>query len=118
MKTSELIGTDLDIAVMRANKLDYDIARYGTITGRVNYDEDGLGWTEIYSPSTNWLQGGPIIERERIELRGDGDGGWIACDNIHPESYGPIPLVAAMRCYVTSVLGDEVDLDQLCEAII
>jgi len=106
MKTSELIGTALDWAVAKA---------YGV---RVKYDsKEGLhinnitGWFH-YRPSTEWAQGGPIIERERIELRRDGDGGWIACDNIHPEFYGPTPLVAAMRCFVASVLGDEVDIDQ------
>jgi hypothetical protein len=61
--------------------------------------------------STDWSQGGPIIERERIELEHDGFAWWarIKAD----EDYtGPTPLIAAMRCYVTSKLGDTVDLPE------
>jgi hypothetical protein len=63
-----------------------------------------------FAPSTDWAQGGPIIERERIELRGDGDEGWIAYDNLNPTQKGPTPLIAAMRCYVASKLGEEVEV--------
>lgn len=60
--------------------------------------------------STDWAQGGPVIERERMELRGDGDGGWVAWDYLNPKQYGPTPLIAAMRCYVASKLGVEVEI--------
>jgi hypothetical protein len=34
------------------------------------------------------------------------------------KSYGPTPLVAAMRCYVASQLGDEVDVpDELVDKL-
>lgn len=67
-------------------------------------------------PSRDWAQGGPIVERERIELRGDGDEGWIAYDNLNPAQKGTTPLVAAMRCYVASKLGDEVEVpDELLQ---
>lgn len=61
--------------------------------------------------STNWAQGGPIIERECIDLYHSGT--WSAEmvqgeDVIHTE--GSTPLIAAMRCYVASQLGDEVDI--------
>jgi hypothetical protein len=29
-----------------------------------------------------------------------------------PRGYGPTPLIAAMRCYVASKLGDEVELPE------
>ena len=62
-----------------------------------------------YTPSTDWELGGPIIEREKIELTHDGFEWWarIWAD----EDYeGPTPLIAAMRCYVASKLGDEVEV--------
>jgi len=73
-----------------------------------------------YTPSTDWAQGGPVIERERISFVSPNEviDEWEA---IHPtqmnnESYGPTPLIAAMRCYVASKLGDEVDVpDELGE---
>ena len=68
----------------------------------------------ILSYSTDWNQGGPIIDRERIATQfwvSEGEwealikGGFFA-------SRGPTPLIAAMRCYVTSVLGDEVEIPE------
>lgn len=69
--------------------------------------------------STNWAQGGPIIEREAVELSKD-LGRWTATIRVDDEEpwelYGPTPLIAAMRCYVASQLGDEVDIpDELVE---
>lgn len=69
------------------------------------------------SPSEDWECGGPIIERERISIDFtdkphkrpnccatlDSTGDTIG-------HYGPTPLIAAMRAYCASVLGDEVDL--------
>ena len=64
-----------------------------------------------YSPSTDWAQGGVIIEREKIEvfIR---DEKWFAYSSLSkPEDfYGETPLIAAMRCYVASELGDEVEI--------
>ena len=63
--------------------------------------------------STNWAQGGPIIEREKItvEYTGDPDT-WCACIMADQEVYGDTPLIAAMRCYVASKLGDEVEIPE------
>ena len=70
-----------------------------------------------WNPSSDWAQGGPIIERERLNLRASGAGDWVASthDVSHPDrvvQYGPTPLIAAMRCYVASKLGDEVDIPE------
>jgi hypothetical protein len=64
------------------------------------------------SPAEEWALGGPIIERERITLIWARDNGWLAKLNYFPfrEELGPTPLIAAMRAYVASKLGDEVDL--------
>lgn len=63
--------------------------------------------------STNWSQGGPIIERESIRTWPKG-GGWAA-ESFVPnqqgiECVGPTILIAAMRCFVASCLGDEIDV--------
>ena len=77
----------------------------------------------VFVPSTNWSQGGPIIERERISVVDvDGYDFWKA-DKLNKEaipviSYGPTPLIAAMRCYVANKLGDEVEVpEELCPTV-
>ena len=65
--------------------------------------------------STDWAQAGPIIERERITIDGSAIvGQWMAVvyvPNEEPwEMRAATPLVAAMRCYVASRLGEEVDM--------
>jgi len=77
-------------------------------------EAQGLLWRgHGYSPSTNWSQGGPIIEREGIELVPDGGGAWGAAIRGGDEddmSQAPTPLIAAMRCFVSSRLGGEVEV--------
>ena len=114
IKTSELTGVALDWAVAEAQgnvKLQHD-SREGLIIQNI------LGWFH-YRPSEAWQQGGPIIEREKIDLNyfADGSyengGAWMATLTNGPavsEEVGPTPLVAAMRCYVASKLGDEVEV--------
>lgn len=63
---------------------------------------------DIPDYSTDWSQGGPIIEREGIDLMKVGVKQWRA--DCGPARYGPTPLIAAMRCYVASKLGDEVEI--------
>ena len=75
----------------------------------------GTWGTDPFKPSTNWAQGGPIIERERLliqpEIGKEGCGNaWNAVAMRDTEAYGPTPLIAAMRCYVASKLGDEVEV--------
>ena len=73
--------------------------------------------SEKYSPSTDWSQGGPIIEREWICVDRLFNGQWCAAkrtlnddDAMRHRTNGPTPLIAAMRCFVASRLGDEVDV--------
>ena len=103
-----------------------------------------------YHPSTNWAQGGPIIEREGISIiRCDDDyktdakgfttnkripvwaaehgGGHSAHETYGSQgdywgdsyeiteaycSYGTTLLIATMRCYVASKLGDEIEVPE------
>jgi hypothetical protein len=111
MKTSELTGAALDWAVALCNGIVDKWFDSGHLT--VN--------GEIYSPSTDWSQGGSIIEREKIAVRFEPEchwlfappeATWLANYNGVGEWHGPTPLVAAMRCYVASKLGDEVDVPE------
>ncbi len=71
------------------------------------------GDSDIHPYSTDWADGGPIIEREGIELLCESLGfRWVAMPQKGPEWRGPTPLIAAMRCYVASKLGDEVDVPE------
>lgn len=118
MKTSELTGAALDWAVAKAQgRTDVTIRRgMCGITGWTGGDYNGHNtWTGWY-PSTNWAQGGPISEREKIDTHWD-DGVWYAKHpSIRPRSRsyrtGPTELIAKMRCYVASKLGDEVDVPE------
>lgn len=101
MKTSELIGPALDWAVA---KCELDPHAF-THTDRIQ-------WAKNCKPSTDWSQGGPIIEREKIFVEPYGTH-WAA--RLHyesPSSHGLTPLIAAMRCYVASKLGDEIEIPE------
>jgi len=99
VKTSELSGAALDWAVGQADECDLAPVEY----------------------STRWEFGGLIIEREKIGIvTSDGDANvWIG-SIFEPDwkfnRTGSTPLIAAMRCYVASKLGDEVEVpDELLE---
>ena len=113
MKTSELTGSALDWAVAKCEGWDTTNPNW---MSRNNLVDDGsLELIELksYSPSTDWSVGGPIIERELLDLYANGV--WVAENNVRPTTIsveGPTPLVAAMRCFVASRLGDEIEIPQ------
>lgn len=109
MKTSELQGAALDWAVAKCEGSKVRVMS-GVCHDAELLDMQVDGDTRIIY-STDWSQGGPIIERERIRL--DPRGVWVAGhDSSNDEYTGPTPLIAAMRCYVASKLGDEVELPE------
>lgn len=127
VKTSELIGPALDRAVAKCEGLE--CLHYTDVVGRISSLEHavkvwcmelpGDGFGDKFSPSTEWDQGGPIIERERVNLnfmQFDNPPYWTAYIRHTAKdgfaSVGPTPLVAAMRCYVVSKLGEEVDIPE------
>ncbi len=113
IKTSELADAALDWAVAKIEGINEEAFNlYYTPTE--SSDLDTHGYPEFHY-STIWAQGGPIIERERIlvqpEIGKEGAGNaWSAIAIEGFECFGPTPLIAAMRCYVASKLGDEVDV--------
>jgi hypothetical protein len=73
--------------------------------------------TQPFMPSTLWEHGGPIIEREPWALpRVNSNPGaihlgkFVASTPGGFDHYGPSPLIAAMRAFVASNFGDEVEL--------
>lgn len=121
IKTSELTRVALDWAVAQA-KQPKEEGSVVICDGIVQLVIPKFGKVR-YAPSENWFQGGPIIEREFIGIepasgyRPVGVGGWLArrpcrlLGDQYPQT-GPTPLVAAMRCYVASKLGEEVDVPE------
>ena len=106
MKTADLTGPALNWAVAKSNQA----------AGLVQSDPI-VEYMSYFTPATNWSQGGPIIEREGIDtihernIDGDVVQIWAVLDSEQvPEYFGPTPLIAAMRCYVASRLGDEVEV--------
>ena len=138
MKTSELIGPALDWTVAKCEGREILSFLGGGILVNGRYESGSeipteLGFNYMWHPSTDWTQSGPIIEREKIwwsdndDATSDQDIWWCLStrDAItgeaqglseQVEGLGPTLLIAAMRCYVASKLGDEVEVpDELKE---
>jgi hypothetical protein len=111
MKTSELAGAALDWAVAKCEGVND--------SWFLQFYEGDEDEPSEYCYSTDWAQGGAIIEQERISIS-PRDGYWEALyhDNLFQEDgsdyfqMGATPLIAAMRCYVASKLGDEIELPE------
>jgi len=88
--------------------------------GKPAIDRECLGRIDTFRCefSTNWTQGGPIIDRMYAEgfemVRGGPDSGnervWAKLHDMADYMHGPTPLVAAMRCFVVSKLGEEIEV--------
>lgn len=125
VKTSELNGVVLDWAVAKADGILEPI--HNEPEARVVLYSDQwqkymrlnprpqVYYSDRYEPSSDPAQAWPIIEREGIQIT----PGWSAIvhknifiDGLECFMQGPTSLIAAMRCYVTSRLGDEVDVPE------
>ena len=121
IKTSKATNIQLNYLVAKtqgATNFRYDtVATYWVTMGGKDRALSG-GWAQSFCPTTDWAQGGPIIERERIALTA-----WHGADRVTywradafrsgtVRMYGDTPLIAAMRCYVASKLGDEVEIPE------
>ena len=100
VKTSDLKDIALDWAVAKCEGY-FDIGMASVHDGVTN-----VFYFPQWQPSTDWAQGGPIIEREGIQLARLGDvwEAWVDADGVFCQ--GPTPLIAAMRCYVSSKQGE------------
>jgi len=103
MKPSELTGQKLD-------RIVHDLA----------HPEEPIKDGCLAPPySSDWCFGGPIIEREFIELLLFVDDGSVWFAHLGAKHFpldaqvtGPTPLIAAMRCFVASKLGEEIDVPE------
>jgi hypothetical protein len=121
MRTSELSGAALDWAVAMAEGWQHITAQdnggeYPWLAKHGKYQDP-----KHYRPTSNWMQGGPIIEREGLAISRVAQDEWSASLIHEDKEYGGVmytnehgttPLIAAMRCYVASKLGDEVQLPE------
>lgn len=136
-KTSELSGALLDAAVALAEGWIAE-GDYGLPMWRSPLIDGTFTMTQLMCPafSSDWREGGPIIERERIAILqndstsaafylrryevGQRDTGFFADGQPDLITYinindvriwiGRTPLIAAMRAKVASKFGDEVEL--------
>lgn len=133
MKTSELTGDTLVWAVATCEGYT-DLHK---IEGRWPHEPHlammpprrEYGAMELWEIGSDcdWRFFGPIIERNRISLEhlyGAGDAGadvWVATLTCEDKKFGgvecfeeqgPTPLIAAMRCYVASKLGEDIDIPE------
>ena len=122
IKTNELTGAALDWAVAKCEDILHPWGYIRVQDGRVIWitpgnHEKADAWHQ-YRPSTDWAQGGPIIERGKIDVFWqDHQHAWVGSMSrgtnkigFRHLQYGHTPLIAAMRCYVASKLGDEVEV--------
>lgn len=110
LKTSELSGNALDWAVAKCEKkkihcipaLNYPFLVDNAVP---------------FQPSVSHSDAGPIIEANEINTSATGGSMkwkayvWVeAKQNFGKEYFGKTHLIAAMRCYVASKLGEEVEI--------
>lgn len=118
-KVAELDGSLLDATVA--------LAEGDALPDFWRDPDDGTCWEVAgkreWAPSSRWDQGGPIIGRERISVVEEYDGCWLAmmCPDLSSQygaavldgdnkQTGPTHLIAAMRAYIASKFGSEVEL--------
>ena len=111
VKVSEAKGRVLDYLVAQAMGMKIYRSKSGRWM-RANYGEfnhrHGTPWFE---PTRSWGYAGPIIEWEGITVRRYTDALWDASiGRLDYVADGPTPLIAVMRCYVASKLGNEVEV--------
>lgn len=114
-KTAELDGALLNAAVAKAEGLPVHPG-----PGRFMVAAPiETRWAHEFDFCGSWKDGGPIIQRELIELAIVPDEDfpimwWAFLDSSaftrKPDAIGPTHLIAAMRAYVASRFGDEVEL--------
>jgi hypothetical protein len=131
IETSKLIDKALDWAVAKSRGLLEPQDYYGKMIPRVVvcnktlHDETVVRFNPTpdvyyryeYDPSTNWEHGGIIvdqlIEEGWLIQKADYDLGikvYRFRNDLMEIARGPTVLTAAMRCYVSSKLGDTVEI--------
>lgn len=136
VKTAELVGPALDWAVANATEAwEFAHEWFPTMTldprfiGIRNVAVDGCVWLEPrnpfrqdpqpFRPSTDWAQGGPLLDEYDIALNGGVADGErviyatlraVADDAPFATATGPTRLIALCRAIVAAKLGDVVQV--------
>lgn len=105
IKTSELAGNSLNYAVI--------LSRFPRPFLCLTYLQNIV---IKYPYDTSWQLSGPIIETEKITVGFNANNyevrrQWFA-ESLNYYATGSTPLIAAMRCYVASQLGKEVEIPE------
>lgn len=114
IKTSELSGRALSYAVGVAEGCRVETWHTKAVTILFPDAPRAVPW----NPHSDWSQGGPIIEQERICIKHEPSllyegSNWIAEDfDGQNRGFGNTPLIAAMRHFVSNKLGDEVEIPE------
>lgn len=134
IKVSEATPSQLDWLVAKCEGIAVAYHDDG-ITCCIMKSDGRNGYAGRYNPSTDWSRGSPLIEREEIDVircndlyfpKGNEKGDhyeqyWksgIRQTGLPPgvkgsyTTYGPTPLISAMRCYVASKLGSEAEVPE------
>ena len=127
IRTSDLIGPALDWAVAKCEGNDYIF----TVVGCGEFGRDSVT-RHKRAYSSDWSLAGPIIERERIVYYFHDNHRANDDDEVHARysrarhkpgggtwdahKCGPTLLIAAMRAFCASKLGDVIDIpEELCQ---
>jgi len=112
VKTSELTDIALDWAVTTIEQPE--ALRFGLEDWREQHRAHTRFGEYLHRWSTSWSWAGPIIEREGMTLSCHWQRPYalklLADEKRVVQGNGPTPLIAAMRCYVASKLGNEIEV--------
>lgn len=123
VKTAELEGIALDWAVATARGMR-DIKIFGPVRHNdrgwieVRFNPDHRAPTGRYDPSINPEFSWPIIDANGISLIKQTETRWVSeyslgCNRPdHARAWGPISLVAALRCFCLEKHGDEIEVPE------
>jgi hypothetical protein len=115
-KTHELTGAHLDAAVAMANGWERGMCSEHDWWWACPFEfrtNEGNAETRVewFKPSSDWSDGGPIVERERVCISpGATSWGAFIFGDSAGGAEGETPLIAAMRAFVISKLGEEIEL--------
>lgn len=134
VQCGDLVGPALDWAVAKSASVpmfemghdgnwpgNYEVTKATQVEPAVIRDLMGKLWFEAslravpWSPSTDWAQGGPLIQAQQIELEWDGVDDkalwWKAAhQDIVQFQIGETPLIAACRAIAAAHLGEVVSV--------
>lgn len=125
IKTSELEGAALDWAVGMAEDGGCIVCqgsvprwKFPGLEASVWAGDLELGDIERWSPSTDWSQGGPLIEEFNVStfridsetIGAEFEHRYMQYESQTADAYGSTPLISAMRAIVAAKLGDTVDV--------